>query len=74
MIKRIIIQSNRISEKIKTNRRQTSFRLRQDLLAKMKIAAKKENRSLNNYVESILLNAAYKKHDIMYIFGWRDPI
>ena len=34
----------------------TSFRLDADLVDKMKIAAKASNRSLNNFVESILLN------------------
>lgn len=34
----------------------TSFRLNAELVAKMKIAAKASNRSLNNFVESILLN------------------
>ena len=34
----------------------TSFRLNAELVARMKKAAKASNRSLNNYVESILLN------------------
>ena len=33
-------------------RKQTSFRLREDLLRKMQLEARKENRSLNNFVES----------------------
>ena len=37
-----------------TNRKQTAFRLNEDLLNRLKIAAQKENRSLNNYVESVL--------------------
>lgn len=41
------------------NRKQTAFRLREDLLKRLRIAAKKENRSLNNYVESVLLEAVY---------------
>lgn len=36
-------------------RKQTAFRLRADLLARLKIEASKENRSLNNYVENILM-------------------
>lgn len=43
------------------NRKQTAFRLREDLLKRLKTAAKKENRSLNNYVESVLLEAVYGK-------------
>jgi hypothetical protein len=45
------------------NRKQTAFRLSEDLLNHLRIAAKKENRSLNNYVESALM-------DIVY---WRKP-
>lgn len=36
-------------------RKQTSFRLNQDLLAKLQEEAKRHNRSLNNLVESILM-------------------
>lgn len=39
----------------------TSFRLNAELVEKMKVAAKASNRSLNNFVESILLNVMY--HD-----------
>ena len=40
-----------------TLRQPTSFRLNSKLLAMLKERAKASNRSLNNYVESILLNA-----------------
>ena len=40
-----------------TLRQPTSFRLNSKLLAILKERAKASNRSLNNYVESILLNA-----------------
>lgn len=40
----------------------TSFRLNAELVEKMKVAAKASNRSLNNFVESILLNVMF--HDI----------
>ncbi len=42
-------------------RKQTSFRLRTDLLDEMKIAAKRENRTLNNFVENLLLNYIYNE-------------
>ena len=45
----------------KIRRKQTSFRLRTDLLDEMKLAAKKENRTLNNYVESLLLDYIYSE-------------
>lgn len=38
-----------------TSRTQTSFRLNDDLIKKLRIEAKKHNRSLNNLVESILM-------------------
>ena len=40
-------------------RKPASFRLRVDLLDKLKLKAEKENRTLNNYVESVLLNIVY---------------
>ena len=43
------------------DRKQTAFRLRADLLDSLKAAARKENRSLNNYVESVLLDAVYRE-------------
>ena len=46
---------------VDTSRTQTAFRLRADLLVRLKIAAKKENRSLNNFVESILMESVYRE-------------
>jgi len=42
-------------------RKQTAFRLNESLLERLKIEAKKENRSLNNFVESALMKAVYRK-------------
>lgn len=42
-------------------RKQTAFRLSTELLAKLKEEATKENRSLNNYVESLLMNIVYNR-------------
>jgi hypothetical protein len=42
-----------------TDRKQTAFRLSTDLLKRLKQAAIKENRSLNNFVESILMDVVY---------------
>ena len=41
------------------DRKQTAFRLSSDLLEKLKEAARRENRSLNNYVESVLMEVVY---------------
>lgn len=40
-------------------RKPASFRLRVDLLDRLKRKAEQENRTLNNYVESVLLDIAY---------------
>ena len=42
-------------------KKQTAFRLSVDLLDRLKVAAKKENRSLNNYVESVLMSIVYNE-------------
>ncbi len=42
-------------------RKQTSFRLREDLLQTLQEHAKKANRSLNNFVESTLMDAMYSE-------------
>ncbi len=41
------------------NRKSAMFRLRVELLERLKKLAAKDNRSLNNYVETILMDAAY---------------
>ena len=38
-----------------TLRKQTSFRLSTELIEKLQIEAKRRNRSLNNWVESVLM-------------------
>lgn len=42
-------------------RRQTAFRLREDVLKRLKSVAHRENRSVNNLVESVLLDLVYNK-------------
>ena len=44
---------------ISTSKVQTAFRLDAELLRRLKIRAKKENRSLNNYVETVLMDVVY---------------
>lgn len=43
------------------DRKITAFRLRTSLLERLKLDAKRQNRSLNNYVESLLMEATYRK-------------
>ena len=42
------------------SRTQTAFRLSTELLKRLKTEARKQNRSLNNYVESVLMDAVYR--------------
>jgi predicted transcriptional regulator len=42
-------------------RKQTSFRLREDLLERLQLAARKENRSLSNFVENALMDLVYNE-------------
>lgn len=39
----------------------TTFRLSEELLERLKVLAKKENRSLNNFVEYTLMEIAYNE-------------
>lgn len=39
----------------------TAFRLNADLVARLKVLAKKDNRSLYNYVENVLMSVAYNE-------------
>ena len=41
-------------------RTQTAFRLSTELLKILKTEARKQNRSLNNFVESVLMDAVYR--------------
>ena len=44
-----------------TTRKQVSFRLREDLLMALREEARKANKSLNGFVESILADAMLKR-------------
>jgi len=62
----------RIMNTVAFDRKQTAFRLRTDLLDRLKVAAKKENRSLNNYVESVLLDAVYREPNEETLAAMKD--
>lgn len=57
---------------VAVDRKQTAFRLRTDLLDRLKVAAKKENRSLKNYVESVLLDAVYREPNEETLAAMKD--
>lgn len=42
-----------------TTRKQTAFRFSEELIERLKVQAEKEHRSLNNYVEKILMEIAF---------------
>jgi predicted transcriptional regulator len=42
-------------------KRNQSFRLSVDLIDRLKLMAKRQNRSLNNFVETLLLDVAYNE-------------
>ena len=46
------------------NRKLTAFRLNENLIEHLKVQAKKENRSLNNFVESALMHIVYRKPNV----------
>lgn len=53
-------------------KRNQSFRLPIDLIERLKLLAKRENRSLNNYVETLLLDAAYHEPNAETITAMRE--
>ena len=57
---------------VAVDRKQTAFRLRTDLLDRLKVAAKKENRRLNNFVESVLLDAVYREPNEETLTAMKD--
>lgn len=63
-----------IMNTVAVDRKQTAFRLRTDLLDRLKVAAKKENRSLNNYVESVLLDAVYREPNEETLAAMKDAM
>ena len=55
-----------------TERKQTAFRLSTDLLCKLKEAAERENRSLNNYVESVLMDVVANNPNKLTLAAMKD--
>lgn len=53
-------------------RKQTAFRLSLALLNKLKEAAERENRSLNNYVESVLMDVIYNNPNKLTLAAMKE--
>lgn len=49
-----------------------SFRLSVELIDRLKQLAKRQNRSLNNYVETLLLDAAYHEPNATTVEAMRE--
>ena len=49
-----------------------SFRLSVDLIERLKQLAKRQNRSLNNYVETVLLEAAYHEPNAVTLAAMKE--
>lgn len=49
-----------------------SFRLPVDLIEKLKLMAKRQNRSLNNFVETLLLDAAYHEPNAVTLSAMKE--
>ena len=50
-----------ITMETRTIKKQTAFRLDESLINKLKVEARKANRSLSNYVECILMDSVYNE-------------
>ena len=57
-----------------STKKQTAFRLNGDLLERLKAKARRENRSLNNYVESVLMSVAYDEPNEITITAMKDAM
>ena len=55
-------------------RKQTVFRLNENLLNRLRVSAQKENRSLNNYVESALLSYVSSKPNSVTLEAIDDAV
>ena len=55
-------------------KKQTAFRLDCDLLERLRVKARRENRSLNNYVERVLMAVAYDEPNEITIAAMKEAM
>lgn len=55
-----------------TLKKNQSFRLSLELVERLKQLAKRQNRSLNNYVETVLLEAAYHEPNAVTLAAMKE--
>ena len=53
-------------------RKQTAFRLSTSLLINLREAAERENRSLNNYVESVLMDSVFSNPNKLTLAAMKE--
>lgn len=53
-------------------RKSTMFRLREELLIRLKQLAARDNRSLNNYVETILMDVAFNTPNVTTVAAIKE--
>lgn len=68
----IIFAALKIADMELALKRNQSFRLSIDLIDRLKLLAKRQNRSLNNYVETLLLDAAYHEPNADTLSAMRE--
>ena len=57
---------------IALTKKNQSFRLPVDLIERLKLIAKRQNRSLNNYVETILMDVAFNTPNASTLAAMQD--
>ena len=55
-------------------KKQTAFRLDGDLLERLRVKARRENRILNNYVERVLMAVAYDEPNEITIAAMKEAM
>ena len=57
---------------IALQKKNQSFRLSVELIERLRMLAKRQNRSLNNYVETVLLDAAYSEPNEVILAAMKE--
>ena len=55
-------------------KKQTAFRLDGDLLERLRVKARRENRSLNNYVERVLISVSYDEPNEITVAAMKEAM
>lgn len=55
-----------------SNKKQTAFRFSSELIDALKVRARRENRSLNNYVEKVLMDVVFNDPNDVTVSAMKD--